>query len=109
PISMNPKNPNELLVGSHRVYRSTNAGVSYSTISGDLTTNPVSSLVFGTLTTLAISPADTLVYYAGTDDGKVWRTANAGGAWTDITTGLPQRYVTRVTPDPANAAVVYVT
>ncbi len=109
PIAMNPKNPNELLVGSHRVYRSTNAGVSYTTISGDLTTHPVTSLVFGTLTTLAISPADTLVYYAGSDDGKVWRTANAGGVWTDITAGLPTRYVTRVVPDPASAATVYVT
>ena len=109
PICMNPKNPNELLVGSHRMYRSTNGGLNYSIISGDLTTNPPTSLVFGTLTTVAISPADTLVYYAGTDDGKVWRSANAGGVWTDITAGLPTRYVTRVTPDPVSATTVYVT
>jgi photosystem II stability/assembly factor-like uncharacterized protein len=109
PICMNPKNANTLLVGSQRVYRSRNAGVSYSAISGDLSTNPVTNLLFGTLTTLAISPADTLVYYAGTDDGKVWRTADGGGLWIDITAGLPTRYITRVTPDPADANVVYVT
>src|SRR5262249_8163657 len=109
PICMNPSNPNELLVGSQRVYRSTNGGVSYSIISGALTTNPPTSLVFGTLTTVAIAPPDTNVYYAGSDDGKVWRTANRGGLWTDITAGLPTRYITRVTPDPANAATVYVT
>lgn len=109
PICMNPRNPNELLVGSQRVYKSTNGGVSYGIVTGDLTTNPVTNLLFGTLTTLAISRADTLVYYAGTDDGKVWRTANGGGVWTDITAGLPTRYVTRVTPDPVDPVVVYVT
>jgi photosystem II stability/assembly factor-like uncharacterized protein len=109
PIVMNPRNHNLLLVGSHRVYRSTNNGVSYSLISGDLTTNPVTSLVFGTLTTLDISPADTNYYYAGSDDGKVWRSANRGGAWTDISAGLPVRWVTRVTADPVSPLTVYVT
>jgi len=109
PIAMNPRNHNLLLVGSQRVYRSTNNGVSYAAISGDLSTNPVSSLVYGTLTTLDVSPADTNRYYAGTDDGKVWRTANRGGVWTDISAGLPVRWVTRVTADPVDPTTVYVT
>jgi photosystem II stability/assembly factor-like uncharacterized protein len=109
PIAMNPSNHNLLLVGSHRVYRSTNNGVSYTTISGDLTTNPSTLLVFGTITTLDVSPADTNRYYAGTDDGRVWRTANRGGSWTDISAGLPVRWVTRVTADPADPTTVYVT
>jgi len=98
-----------LLVGSHRVYKSTNSGASYAVVSGDLTTAPVSSLVYGTLTTLAISPADTGCYYAGTDDGRVWRSQNAGGTWENISAGLPVRYVTRVTPDPVDPNVVYAT
>lgn len=109
PIAMNPLNHNTLLVGSQRVYRSRNNGVTYATISNDLSRNLPSLLNYGTLTTLDISAADTSVYYAGTDDGKVWRTVNAGAAWTDITAGLPIRYITRVTADPANAQVVYVT
>jgi photosystem II stability/assembly factor-like uncharacterized protein len=109
PIAMNPLNHNLLLVGSQRVYRSTNNGVNYSVISGDLTTNPVTQLVYGTLTTLDISPADTNRYYAGSDDGKVWRTANRGGVWTDISAGLPVRWVTRVTADPVDPLTVYVT
>ena len=109
PIAMNPRNHNLLLVGSQHVYRSTNNGVSYATISGDLTTNPVTQLVFGTITTLDISPADTSRYYVGTDDGKVWRTKDRGGVWTDISAGLPVRWVTRVAPDPVDATTVYVT
>jgi hypothetical protein len=45
----------------------------------------------------------------GTTDGKVWRSLNAGGLWTDITGTLPIRWVTRVTADPTNAAILYVT
>jgi hypothetical protein len=112
PICMDPTNHNVLLVGSQRVYKSTNNGSLYSVVSGDLTYNlyPGSSLLlFSTITTLAISPANGNIYYAGTDDGRVWRSLNAGGVWTEISAGLPSRWVTRVSPDPVNAAVIYVT
>jgi hypothetical protein len=109
PFVMNPLNHNLLLAGSHRVYRSTNNGLNYSAISGDLTTNNTSSLlVYSTITTLDISPADTSTYYVGTDDGKVWRSINRGGSWTDVSAGLPVRWVTRVTADPLDPQVVYV-
>jgi hypothetical protein len=109
PIAMNPRNHNLLLVGSQRVYRSTNNGITYSTISGDLTTNTSSLLVYSTLTTLDVAAADTNVYYAGSDDGKVWRSTNRGGIWSDISAGLPSRWVTRVVGDPIDPQVVYVT
>jgi photosystem II stability/assembly factor-like uncharacterized protein len=110
PLVMNPKNHNIILTGSQRVYRSTNNGMSYGIISGDLTTNnPTALIVYSTITTLDISAADTSIYYAGTDDGKVWRSTDRGAIWTDITAGLPLRWVTRVTADPVDAQVVYVT
>jgi photosystem II stability/assembly factor-like uncharacterized protein len=109
PIAMDPNNHNVLLVGSQRVYRSNDNGFTYSPISGDLTRNIPSQLTFSTISTLAISPVTPGVYYAGTDDGRVWRTLNAGSTWTEITAGLPIRYVTRVTADPFVEGVVYVT
>ncbi|HEY6865765.1 MAG TPA: FlgD immunoglobulin-like domain containing protein, partial [Candidatus Eisenbacteria bacterium] len=109
PIAMDPGNHNVLLVGSQRVYRSTDNGVSYTPISGDLTTNPVSSLGFGTVSTLAASPLASGAYYAGTDDGRIWRTPDGGATWIEITSGLPVRSVTRVVPDPFVLGVVYVT
>ena len=109
PIVMDPGNHNVLLVGSQRVYKSTNNGVSYSIVSGDLTTNPPTQLTYGTITTLEISPLDGTLYYAGTDDGKVWRSNTSGAGWTDISAGLPVRYVTKVAADRASSSVVYVT
>lgn len=109
PIVLNPLNHNLVLTASHRVYRSLNNGLGYGAISGDLTTNPAAQLVYGTITTLDVSPADTSVYYAGTDDGRVWRTDNRGASWINVSAGLPVRYVTRVAADPVDPQGVYVT
>src|SRR5262249_6161087 len=90
--------------------RSLDNGSSYVPISPDLTTNRADAqLVYSTITALEIAPADTNRYYAGTDDARAWRTTNRGSTWTDISAGLPTRWVTHVTTDPTNASVVYVT
>jgi photosystem II stability/assembly factor-like uncharacterized protein len=110
PFCMNPLNHNELLAGSQRVYRSTNNGQTYLTISNDLTTNRTDAqVVYSTITTMEIAPGDTNRYYIGTDDAKVWRSPDRGATWTDISAGLPTRWVTHVASDPTNANVVYVT
>ncbi|TQV89766.1 pre-peptidase C-terminal domain-containing protein [Aliikangiella coralliicola] len=48
------------------------------------------------------------IIYLGTDDGNVWVSTNRGSNWTQIDTGLPERWVTRVTADPQNDAIAYV-
>jgi photosystem II stability/assembly factor-like uncharacterized protein len=109
PLVMDPGNHLVVLVGSQRVYRSSDNGLSYAPISPDLSTNPPALLVYGTITTLDISPLDGDLYYAGTDDGRVWRSQNAGGTWEEISSGLPVRWVTRVTADRFDSQVVYAT
>jgi hypothetical protein len=110
PIVMDPGNHNVVLCASQRVYKSTNNGVSYAAVSGDLTSagNPPSLLTYHTISTLDVSPVSPRIYYAGTDDGRVWRSLDGGGSWTEISAGLPLYYVTRVTADPVDSTVVYV-
>ncbi len=110
PIVMDPHDHRVLLVGSQRVYKSVDNGITYVPVSADLSTNPVdATLLYGTMSALEISPVDPFTYYAGTDDGRVWRSINAGLGWTEITAGLPLRAITRVTADPVTAGTVYVT
>lgn len=111
PIAMNPRNHNTLVAGSQYAYRSTNNGRNWSKPAPavDLTFNTPSLLTYSTLTALDISKADTSVYYTGSDDGRVMRSIDRGVTWTDISPGLPKRYVTRVTADPVDPQVVYVT
>jgi len=109
PFVASQKNTNTMIAGSQRVYKSTNVGVSWAPVSGDLTSGPGAQVNYGTITTVAISPADSNLYLAGTDDGHVWRSQNGGGTWEEITAGLPAAYVTRVAADPADPQTIYVT
>jgi photosystem II stability/assembly factor-like uncharacterized protein len=110
PVEMDPSNPQKLYYGTYRVYRSTNGAGSWSAVSGDLTDGVSSgNLVYNTITTIDVSPADPSVIYAGTDDGNVWVTLNGGSNWTNITATLPDRWVTRVTADPIDPETAYVT
>lgn len=109
PFAANPRAPGTLLAGSHRVYRSYDNGRAWAPISPDLTHNLSAGVVLSTITTVAVSAADTSLYYAGTDDGRVWRSENQGVDWFGIDFGLPSRYVTRIVPDPVDPQGVYVT
>lgn len=108
PYVMEPGDPQTMYYGTQRVWKTTNAGDSWSIISGDLT-NGDQGAGFGTITTLAVAPADTDVILAGTDDSNVWITTNGGGNWTNVSGSLPYRWVTRVAFDPTDADICYVT
>jgi photosystem II stability/assembly factor-like uncharacterized protein len=110
PVVMNPINPNSLYYGSHRVYKSTNKAVNWSAISDDLTNGPGGgNQKYGTITTLSVSPADTNIIYAGTDDANIWISLDNGDSWTKISEDLPQRWISRVVADPEFSNVAYVT
>lgn len=108
PFVMDPTDHDILLAGSHRIYKSTNNGVSYTPISPDLAHNPSGPSVFNQIRTIDISSLDNQLYYTGSGNGKVWRSTNGGTSWEDKTAGLPTRAVTRVTADPHDVNTVYV-
>ncbi|MBU1985450.1 T9SS type A sorting domain-containing protein, partial [bacterium] len=110
PVALSPSNWSTLYYGAQRVYRTTNRGDSWTAISPDLTDGGGSgNLSFGTITTIAVSPVNGQLIYAGTDDANVWVTTNGGGSWSNVSPGLPNRWISHVEPDPLNENVVYVT
>jgi photosystem II stability/assembly factor-like uncharacterized protein len=110
PVAMSPANSQHLYYGAERLYRSTNRGDTWTAISPDLTDGGGGGeLIFGTITTIGVSEVNPQVIYAGTDDANFWVTINGGVAWENHSAGLPNRWITRVTPDPVTASVVYVT
>jgi photosystem II stability/assembly factor-like uncharacterized protein len=108
PVIMCPFDNNTLYLGTNRIYRSTNAGNSWTAISGDLTKG-IPGTRLGTVTTIAVSMLSDQIIYAGTDDAQLWITTNKGNNWTKISEGLPDRWITRVVPDVHNIEKVYVT
>lgn len=109
PYSMDIQTPSTLYFGSYKLFRTTNRGDTWTAISPDLTKGQNGRL--GTLTCIsnAVLPNNSRVIYTGADDGRVMVTTNSGTNWTEITTGLPNRYVTDVVADKRNPAIAYVT
>ncbi len=110
PYALTPANPDIMYYGTYRVYKSTNLAGYWTPVSGDLTNGPGSgNLIYGTLTVIKVSPADPNYVYAGTDDGNVWISTNAGNSWQHVSDSLPDRYVTDIAAHPTDPSTFYVT
>lgn len=109
PVAIDPSNPQVLYYGTNRVYRTQDGALSWEAVSPVLPIRSLSSPRLGTVTSIAVSPSDPNVVYAGTDDGRVWVTLNSTADWTDISAGLPERWVTQVVADPFEPLTAYAT
>ncbi len=105
PILISRHNPGVVYHTSQHVHRTTDNGMSWETISPDLTTDndeqqglPGGPLqidhtgveVYNTVFVLSESPHDGDELWAGTDDGRVHVTRDAGDTWTEVTpTDMP--------------------
>ena len=132
PILVSPHNPAHLYFASYRVWMSKNRGDDWETISGDLTRNedritlPIMGRQqswdnawdvgamsnYNTITSLAESPIQEGLLYAGTDDGFIQVSENGGDSWRKIpvtSLGIPSRsFVNDIKADLYDANTVYV-
>ncbi len=133
PILVSPHKPSRLYFASHRVWRSEDRGDSWTAISGDLTKNqeritlPIMGKQqswdaawdigamsnYNTISSLAESPVQEGVVYAGTDDGIIQVTEDGGQNWRKINTnmlpGVPATaFVNDIKADLYDANTVYV-
>lgn len=133
PILVSPHQPSRIYFASQRVWQSDNRGDSWTAISKDLTKNqerlelpimgkqqswdsPWDVLAmsnYNTITSLAESPQQEGLIYAGTDDGMVQVTEDGGGNWRSIAVGsMPgvpaTAFVNDIKADLHDANTVYV-
>ena len=112
PLEIAPGKPDTVYFGSNILNRSDDRGVTWRAVSPDLTGGPTprNTTSYGTITTIGIAPTDENIVYVGTDDGRLWVTRDGGGTWTRLVDpDLPDRWVTRVTVDPENPNLAWVT
>jgi photosystem II stability/assembly factor-like uncharacterized protein len=97
PILMSSHNPDIIYMGANRLFRSLDRGKTMEAISGDLTRSKERGNVpFATITSISESPTQFGLLWAGTDDGQVWVTDNAGNSWREASQSLPNAWISRV-------------
>ncbi len=103
PIHISPHDHNTVYAGSQHVHRTRNGGQSWDVISPDLTTNDksrqrasgglttddVSPTYYAVLFAIAESPTEPGVVWAGSNDGLVHVTRDAGERWENVTAAIP--------------------
>jgi photosystem II stability/assembly factor-like uncharacterized protein len=135
PIVISPHDPAKVYIGANKVLMAPDRGLTFTEISPDLTTGEDSDrerivtmglkgsditiakndgiVAYGTIVALAESPKMAGLLYAGTDDGRLQVTKDAGKNWNDVYQKLPGApkggYVSRVAPSRYDAATAYVT
>jgi photosystem II stability/assembly factor-like uncharacterized protein len=126
PILFAPGNPSELLTAANVVFETEDDGIHWKQISPDLTRDdkskqqrpggPISADVtgeemFDTISSLAVSPLTDNVIWAGSDDGLVHVTKDAGGHWTEARPPeLPTwSTITCIEPSHTEAGTAYLT
>ncbi|MDX1912713.1 MAG: T9SS type A sorting domain-containing protein [Saprospiraceae bacterium] len=100
--------PNVMYTGTYRVYKGEGHLPFWSPVSEDVTDGIVFGARYHTITTLNESPLDPDLLFVGTTDANVWRGNPTTQEWTNISAGLPDRYVSSVKASPTNPSRVFV-
>ncbi|HEV2425455.1 MAG TPA: glycosyl hydrolase [Terriglobia bacterium] len=125
PIEISPHDPNVIYAGAQVIFKSADAGHSWTVISPDLTRNdrskqgssggPVtqdntSIEYYDTVFAIAESPVQKGLIWAGSDDGLIHLTRDGGRNWTDVTPkDLPEwSLISIIEPSPHDAGTAYV-
>ncbi len=126
PIFFSPADPHELLVASQVVFSSIDHGQSWNILSPDLTRNDPSTEgptggpidndqtgaeTFPDISSLAVSPLDAKVLWAGSADGLVHVTIDHGANWKLVTPPqLPQwAQISSIEPSHAERGTAFLT
>jgi photosystem II stability/assembly factor-like uncharacterized protein len=90
--------------GTWRLFVSDNLGDSWTAPAGTLDLTKGDRDV---LSAIAVSRSNTNVIYTGSSQGRAMVSSDGGMSWTDITAGLPNRFIERIVVDPSNPALAY--
>ncbi|HEV8148395.1 MAG TPA: sialidase [Bryobacteraceae bacterium] len=124
PLAIDPFDHNTVYYGCQMILRTTNGGMSWTEFSPDLSTKDPAHIVasggvvgdnlgqfYGEVVfAIAPSPIQKGLIWAGTNDGKIWYTKDAGAHWVDVSPkGVPPLgTISKLDPSHFDAGTLYV-
>lgn len=126
PLHISPHDHNTIYVGSQYIHRTRNGGQSWEIISPDLTLNDTTRMrssggltpdnigveYAGVVYSIAESPVEKGLIWAGTNDGLVQLTRDDGKSWTNVTKNIPDLppwgSVRSIAPSRYDAGTAYI-
>jgi len=123
PLVSDPSTPSTLYLGCNNLSRSTNRGATWTQIAppdlltgpapadDSTTNNPLYAGQYPSVTAIAPSKSSPSTIYAGTDNGRLWKTTDLGVTWTEFPNPFdpaPPRWVTSIAVDPADGRHAFV-
>jgi photosystem II stability/assembly factor-like uncharacterized protein len=125
PVVFAPHNAKELLMGANVLFETLDEGQHWKVISPDLTRNDTTKQqrpggaisadvtgeeMFGTISSIAVSPLTDNVIWTGSDDGLVHVTTDAGAHWSEVRPPAMPTWstVTCIEPSHSAAGTAYV-
>ena len=100
PLQFSPVDPHKLYFAANTLWLTENGGKNWKEVSPDLSretydlpptldfykdTPTAKNTRRGVISSIGLSPLDGNRLWAGTDDGLIWTTANAGSNWSNVT------------------------
>ena len=113
PFILDPNNPDRLLAGGLRLFRTNDASTPNTAATGPAWA-AIKASIGSNISAIAVSKVNSDVIWVGHNNGNVYSTSNgtqASPTWTQRDLGtpaLPNRMVTRITIDPTDSNIVYV-
>ena len=113
PTLLSPHNQDIVYHCMQYVLMSRDKGNTWECISPDLTfndTEKMGDISYQTISAFDESPLKFGLLYAGTDDGRIWRTKDGGENWSELRNDpVPVRWVSRITASRYDLGTVYMT
>lgn len=106
PIVRSPSDTGVVYAGAKKIFKSTNGGMNWDSLSAALDGNKILSIAVSKTSPDTLYAA-TVPNSGGANQMGFFKSTNGSTSWTNITTGLPNRFPNKIAVDASDSKIVY--